>query len=219
VSPVTFRSVKVMPKALKKAASAAKPGLKTDPFKTRKTKTDAPTASDTITPPKEVAEAIDAFRECQEQAKHFEGEATIHKDVILSFTEEEYTKRLFNGMPKSFKVLGEETMVTYVIMDSSAGLTDEDAEEFARRWGKQAAEELIVRDYASVRFDAAVLEANYDAVVKALQDLPEDVLGNLFKPMLMKAKPGAVEAAKRYAKSPEEMRELIKQLKIKNYIR
>ena len=46
-----------------------------------------------------------------------------------------------------------------------------------------------------------------------------DVLENLFKPMLMKAKPGAVEAAKRYAKSPEDMREIIKQLKIKNYIR
>src|SRR5262249_38710330 len=129
-----------MAKSLKKAAPAKAAAGKVDPFKTRKTKTDAPAASDTITPPKDVAEAIDAFRECQEQAKHFEGEATIHKDVILNFSEEEYTKRLFNGMGKSFKILGEETMVTYVIMDSSAGLTDEDAEEFSRRWGKQAAE-------------------------------------------------------------------------------
>lgn len=207
-----------MTKALKKAAPAKAAG-KVDPFKTRKTKTDAPTANDTVTPPKAVAQAIDQFRECQEQAKHFEAEATIHKNEILEFTEKEYTERLMNGLEKSFKVLGEETMVTYVIMDASAGLTEEDVEEFSRRWGKSAAEELIVRDYASVRFDGAVLEANYDAVVKALQSLPPEVLENLFKPMLMKAKSGAVEAAKRYAKSPEEMREIIKSLRIKNYIR
>lgn len=192
---------------------------KVDPFKTKKTKTVAADTHDTVTPPAPVAEAIDSFRECQDQAKHFEGEATIHKDVILKYSEAEYTKRLFNGQNTSFKILGEQTMVTYVIMDASAGLTDEDASEFAQRWGKEAAEELIVRDYASIRFDAKVLEANYDAVVEALQVLPEQVLTKLFKDMSMKAKPGAVEAAKRYAKTPEDMQELVKQLKIKNYIR
>jgi hypothetical protein len=153
-------------KAFVVRGSPAKSG-KVDPFKTRRTKSDAPTASDTITPPKEVAEAIDSFREAQEQAKHFEGEATVHKDFILNFSEEEYIQRLFNGMSRSFKILGQETMVTYVIMDASAGLTEEDVEEFSRRFGKDAADELITRDYASVRFDVAVLEANYDAVVQS----------------------------------------------------
>jgi len=87
------------------------------------------------------------------------------------------------------------------------------------RLSSRSAGELIVRDYASIRFDAKVLEANYDAVVEALQVLPEQVLTKLFKDMSMKAKPGAVEAAKRYAKTPEDMQELVKQLKIKNYIR
>jgi hypothetical protein len=190
-----------------------------DPFKVRKTKTETPDAGDTVSPPAAVAKAIDAFRECQEQAKHFEAEATLHKDQILDFAEGEFTKRAMNGLNKSFKVLGDETMVTYVVMDASSGLTDDDVEEFSRRWGRAAAEELIVRDFASIRFDGAVLEANYDAVVKALQSLPEDVVQNLFKPMLMKARPGAVEAAKRYAKNPDDLRELIKQLRIKNYIR
>jgi hypothetical protein len=190
-----------------------------DPFKTRKTKTETAESSDTLTPPAEVAQAIDAFRECQEQAKHFEGEATVHKDVILNYAEPEYTKRLLNGMNGSFKVLGEETMVTYVVMDASAGLSDEDTSDFAKRWGKQAAEDLIVRDFASIRLDGKVLEANYDAVVKALQVLPEEVLESLFKPGLNKARPGAAEAAKKYAKSPDDLRELLKQLRIKNYIR
>ena len=199
-----------MPKAGAKKAS---------PFKTRKTRKTQTQENDTLTPPAEIAQAIDQFRECQDQAKHFEGEATIHKDRILDFSQEQYTQRLFNGMNKSFKILGEESMVTYVVMDSSAGLTEEETESFAERWGEEAAEELIVRDYASIRFDAKVLEANYDKVVEVLQQLPEDVLENLFKPMLMKATPGAVEAAKRYAKTPEEMREILKQLKMKNYIR
>src|SRR4051794_25905276 len=112
-----------------KTSAAAK---KVDPFKTKKTKTQAPDANDTITPPEEIARAIDAFREAQDQAKHFEGEATIHKDTVLNFSDGEYAKRLFNGMAKSFKLLGEESMVTYVVMDASAGLTEEDAEEFAK---------------------------------------------------------------------------------------
>ena len=192
---------------------------KVDPFKTRKVKTEAPVAGDTITPPADVAEAIDKFREAQDQAKHFEGEATIHKDTILSYSEEEYVKRLLNGKNTSFKVLGDETMVTYVVMDSSAGLTDEDAEEFAKNHGKKAAEDLIVRDFSSIKFDAKVLEANYDAVVEALQTLPEEILDNLFKPMLMKASPGAAERAKQYAKKPEDLLEILKSLRIKNYIR
>jgi hypothetical protein len=192
---------------------------KIDPFKTRKTKTEAAQAGDTLTPPGEIAQAIDAFREAQDQMKHFEGEMTIQKDVILNFSEEEYSKRLINGQNDSFKLLGEETMVTYVVMDAGAGLTEEDTVDFAKRWGKPAADELIVRDYASIRFDGKVLEAHYDAVVEALQKLPHEVLDNLFKPMLMKARPGAAEAAKRYAKTPEDLRELLKQLRIKNYIR
>lgn len=201
------------------AAKATAKTKKIDPFKTKKNRTEAIEASDTIAPPKDIAQAIDQFRECQEQAKHFEGEATIHKNAILGFSEEEYAKRLINGKNKSFKVLGEETMVTYVVMDASAGLTDEDAEEFRAAFGRDAAEDLIVRDYASIKFDAKVLEANYDAVVSALQTLPEDVLENLFKPMLMKARPGAAEGAKKYAKKPGDLLEILKALKIKNYIR
>jgi hypothetical protein len=115
--------------------------------------------------------------------------------------------------------MGDETMVTYVVMDAIAGLSEEDTEEFARNFGRKAAEDLIVRDYGSIRFNAEVLEAHYDEVVEALQVLPEEVLENLFKPMLMKARPGAAEAAKEYAKKPDELLEILKALKIKNYIR
>jgi len=192
---------------------------KADPFKTRTTKVPETKANDTVNPPPEVAEAIDAFRESQEQAKHYEGEATIHKDTILSFAEEQFTKRVLAGIHKSFKIMGEETMVTFIVTDSSAGLTDEDVSEIEERWGRKAAEELVVRDYASIRFDADVLAANYEQVVEALQVLPEDVLHKLFKPMLMKAKPGATEAAKQFTKNASELKSLLKMLRIKNYIK
>lgn len=192
---------------------------KVDPFKTKKSKTPAANANDTITPPAKIARAIDAFRESQDQYKHYEGEMTIHKDEIMTYSHEQYAKRLLGGLNNSFKILGEETMVTYVVMDSSAGLTDEDVAEFSHRWGKEAAAELIVRDYGSIKFDPAVLAANYEAVVEALQELPGEILENLFKPMLMKATPGAAEAAKRYAKNPDDIKDLLRQLKIKNYIR
>ena len=204
-------------KAMSKAAAANK--KKVDPFKTRKTKTPPPDANDSLTPPEEVAQAIDSFRAAQDQYKHYEGEMTLYKDTILNYSTEEYSKRLLNGVNGSFKVLGEETMVTYVVMDSSAGLSEEDVQAFSEAWGKEAAESLIMRDYGSVKFDPSVLEANYDAVVEALQTLPEAVLNSLFKPMLMKSRPGAAERAKKYAKNPEDMKEILKQLKIKNYIR
>jgi hypothetical protein len=194
-------------------------GKRTDPFKTRKTREEEPQGGDTLTAPEEVAKAIDLFRESQEQAKHFEGEATVQKDLILEYSQAEYTKRVFNGKNRSFKILGEQGMVMYVVMDASAGLTEADVEAFTEQWGEEAAEELITRDLGSIRFDPEVLEANYEAVVEALQVLPKKVLDSLFKPMLMKAKPGSVEKAKRYAKNPDELRELIQQLKIKNYIR
>lgn len=192
---------------------------KKDPFKTRKTRTVAAKDSDTVTPPEEIAEAIDRFRGCQDQAKHFEGEATVYKDSIQNWAQAEFVKRVQSGIGGSFKIMGDETMATYVVMDSSAGLTDEDVAQIEERWGSDAAEALITRDFRSIRFDAKVLEANYDAVVEALSVLPDHVLENLFKPMFMKAKPGAVDKAQTFAKTEEELRELVEALKMKNYIR
>lgn len=190
-----------------------------DPFKVKKSKTQPVKEADTVTPPADISEAVDRFREAQDQARHFEGEATIYKDKVQNFCQGEYSRRLQSGLKGSFKVLGEETMVTYVVTDSSAGLSEEDLQAFTEKWGEDAAQSLIVRDFQSIRFDPAVLEANYDEVVEALQALRPEVLENLFKPMLMKAKPGAVQAAKSYAKAPEEMQEIVKDLKIKNYIK
>lgn len=191
-----------------------------DPFKTKRSSSPAAKqAENVLTPPTEVAEAVDAFRSALDQAKYFEGEASVHKNTILNYASEEYAKRLFTGDSSGFKVQGLETIAMYVAQDASAGISEEDVEEFAARWGEAAAEDLIVRDFASIRFNEAVLEANYDAVVKALQVLPPDVLDHLFKPMAMRARPGAAELARRHVKKPEELRDILRHLKLRHYIR
>lgn len=193
--------------------------IKADPFKVKKSKSSSPQESDTVTPPEDVREAIDAFRECQEQAKHFEGEATVHKDKIMDYSRREFSKRSLNGHDTSFKMLGDESMVTYVVMNSSAGLTEEDVANFAAKWGDEAADELIERDYRSIRFDPKVLEANYEAVVDALQTLPESILEQLFKPMLLKASDNALNKAKKYIKDKDSLAEITQDLKLKHYVR
>ena len=192
---------------------------KTDPFKTRKTKTTSPQTQEPLTPPEEIMEVIDEFRDKQEQAKHFEGEATIYKDKILNYCQDEFSKRALGGQVGSFKVLGEQAMIHYVVQNSSAGMTEEEYEDFCHRWGEETAEDLITKDYASIRFDAKVLEQNYEKVVEALQSLPDEVLENLFKPLLLKAVPNALERCQKKVKDADEFKEMMRDLKIKNYIK
>jgi hypothetical protein len=203
------------------ATKAAKPRTSAtkDPFKTKKSRVPTRQADNVLTPPDDVAEAVDAFRAAQDQAKFYEGEATVHKNTILNYAAEEYARRLFTGEGSGFKIQGVETIAMYVVQDASAGISEEDVEEFTERWGEKAAEDLIVRDFGSIRFNEAVLEANYDAVVAALQTLPPEVLDNLFKPMAMKARHGAAEVARRHVKNAEELREIIRHLKLRNYVR
>ncbi|WP_141733542.1 hypothetical protein [Oligoflexus tunisiensis] len=206
-------------KAAAKSRSVGSSEAPKDPFKTKKSRVPTRQAENVLTPPEDVAEAVDAFRAAQDQAKFYEGEATVHKNTILNYAAEEYSRRLFTGEGSGFKIQGVETMAMYVVQDASAGISEEDVEEFTERWGKKAAEDLIVRDFGSIRFNEAVLEANYDAVVAALQSLPPEVLDNLFKPMAMKARPGAADLARRHVKNPEELREIIRHLKLRNYVR
>ncbi len=210
--------LKVVRKPEKKAKSAS---AKTEIFKGRKSRDGETTGkpSDVIKPPAEVRDAIDAFRDAQAQMKHFEGEATVHKDVINDFSLKEFSKRAMSGKAKSFRLESDENQVMYVVMDTSAGISDDELEDFRSQWGDDAAEALLKRDFGSIRFDADVLEANYEAVVDALQVLPKEVLDNLFKSGFHKAVPGAVEKAKKFAKNADQLRELLQQLKMRNYIR
>ncbi len=212
-----------MAQTKKKSTSKAEPekisALEKSPFKTKKSTAPIKQQDNILTPPPEVAEAVDAFRTAQDQAKFYEGEATVHKNTVVDYATTQFAHRLFQGESSGFKIQGNESMTMFVVQDAGSGLSEEDVEEFTSKWGKQAAEELIVRDYGSIRFNESVLEANYEAVVAALETLEPEILENLFKPMSLKAKKGSIEAARRHVKNKEELREILSHLKIRQYVR
>ena len=45
------------------------------------------------------------------------------------------------------------------------------------------------------------------------------MLVHLLKPMVMMARPGSLDLSKRYAKTQSELQEIVKDLKIKNYVK
>lgn len=189
------------------------------PFTTKKSSTSkskVQTATDT---PPAVAEAVDAFKNLKDQIKHLEGQSAIHKDTIMEFAGKEFVKRWMVGHDESsMKVLGKSnTHVNYTLMDKSGAITEEEKEEIAKRFGEETADALCVPDFSTLRFDAEVLAANYDAVLGALSALPEDVLNSLFKPMTLKAAPRA--EIRQHASSADELGDLLKALKITSYIK
>lgn len=209
-----------MGKLLASAKSTLKKSSqKPEPFKTRQTQKGKNAKVASVLPPPKIGQAVDEFCELRDDIKFKEGELTVLKDVVMNFAQDEFTRRTVTGIPGGFHVQGIKRSLTYVVQDASAGFSAEEYVLFEERWGEEAAKELLVEDLGSIRFNADVLKANKDLVVKALQALPANVLENLFLPALMKSTDGALEKAKRYAKSPKELREMMEQLKIKNYVR
>jgi hypothetical protein len=190
-----------------------------NPFKVAKTKKTASKTS-AVAAPEEVQAAVAEYKEAQEQMKHYEGLMNIHKDAILSFAKPYHAKKNFAGCKKGFKILGkDESMTSYVAQDRGRSITEEEADAFEERFGEKAREDLIVVDYGSISFNAEVLEANYDAVVGALQTLPPEVLENLFKETPLKACKGALEDARNHVESAEEMEEICNALKLTSFLR
>lgn len=192
-----------------------------DPFKIRQTEP-ARAAPDVVKAPEEIAKHVDAFREAATQAKHFEGQATPHKDAVYDFAKAEFARRAMAGKAGSFKILGEEEAVLFVIADNAKGLTEDEVTELAGELGKDGlvkTETLLKKNYTEIRFDPEVLETNYEAVIAALQALPPNVLGTLFKPTTMVAVKGAGEMLRAHAKDPAHYARLIELTKIVSYIK
>lgn len=189
---------------------------KPSPFKVRKA---AEPKLREIDAPAEIAEAIDKFTDNVQQARHFEAEAEVFKDTVASFARNLYADNVNSGRPGNFRLLGNESAVLYMATHSGGQLDEQEYAQFVEQYSGEIADALIESDYGAIRFNADVLKANYEAVVKALQSLPEHIVDNLFLPMPMRAKPDALDKLKVYAKSPSEIVELMRALKLKNYIR
>lgn len=186
-----------------------------DPFKkTRKTATSASKKPE-IETPFEVCQAITEFKEIKEEISGLEGQLTGIKGTIMAFGKDEFVRQCSNGNFSGFKLLGNDCHVSYVAQDRSKGMSDEQVETIAEVYGDDVAGNIIVEDLASLKFNTAVLEANYDAVVKALQTLPAAVMENLFKPMTQKAVPVRLL----YKETGEKFRDALDDLGMTHYVK
>lgn len=193
---------------------------KIDPFKTQKTK--VPTSkskTEIVEVPKNIAIAIDKFRDAIEKAKNYEGEATVYKQEITDFAKKEYTKRFFKGKNKNFKLFGNESSVMYIVMDSGAHLNPYEIEQLRKDYGDDFINELTEQSFNTVKFNQETLEKHYEQIVEALQVLPEEILENLFMPVPIKAVKGALNRSLKYLNTENEFEQVINNLKIKNYIK
>lgn len=193
---------------------------KSSPFKTATSASKSSKSKiSAIKAPENLASTVDELHDINGQIKHLKGEETVLRDSINAFAQETFSDRFRGGLTGNFRIEGETSSITYIVQDASSGISSEEKEDFANKWGDEAADALIVEDFASIKFDTKVLEANYDAVVAALQTLPEEVFTTLFKPMSLKATKGAAGKAAELTESAKDLADMLRDLKIKTQIR
>lgn len=168
--------------------------------------------------PEEIKTAIDAFKEAKDALKNAEFSKKEHGSVVQEFAMREFAAGIMAGKSEtSFDLQGNEATVKFVTQFKSlGGITGEEKEAIAEKWGEAVANEVCLPDLGTVRFDAEVLAANYDAVVAALQTLPEEILSNLLKPMTMKT--ASLETIKKHARNADDLIDLLKAVKYANYV-
>jgi hypothetical protein len=191
-----------------------------NPFKVRETPSVAKGKEPPVIPPADISIHVDEFCENSRQATHFAGEVASHKLPILDFCRFKFAERAMTGKcEKSFKLAGDIDQVTFIHEDRGSNLTDDDVADLIDEVGEEAAEKMLKIDIGSFRFNIAALEANFDAVVKALQVLPAEVLETLITPGSVTMRSGAYQDAKEIAETPVQLARIAEILKIRSYIK
>lgn len=169
--------------------------------------------------PEQVRKSVDEYKECKRQSKKFDGLAEMYKKTVCDFVRPVYATNAITGNVGNIKLRGNEDSVTYIVQQRSKGLSLSDVKALKEKWGDELVTSLTQKDFGSIKFDTAVLEKNYEAVISALNNLPSEVLKNLFKPMTIKAKPDAISIAADKVNNPSALAEIIADLQIVNFIR
>ena len=174
-----------------------------------------------IDAPKNVVAAIDAWLPLKEQAKEIEGKLAGYNDVIVPWALAEYSRRQKDSKPGNFKIDGSKDSVTFIVQDRSSGFKPSEQAEFAGKYGKKVADALLEIDYGSFRLNPEVMKdpAKAKKVQDALAGLMTELGESPLLPGHYAAKKNAVETAKELAKTPEELANLILDLKLTKFIR
>lgn len=189
-----------------------------NPFQVKQTSVKA-SKNDLLPTPPEIASSIDTFTSLSREIKLLEGQKESVKAELTEYCRNEFAGRKMNGVEGNFKVEGVESTASYICQDRSSSLSGQDREAFAEEFGEKAAEDLLKVDFAGYRFNGEVLEQHFGAVIAALQKgLPEDVLAVLIQPTGYVAVPQAHTKIKEHAKTRKDFIEILKALKVVNFI-
>lgn len=170
----------------------------------------------------DVKEAIDNYCSISQEISKLEGLKKSYSLPIQEAATSLFCSRMMSKDVGNIKLQGNQGVVTYIVQNSSSALTEEDVQKLVARFGDKVAEELVETDIASLKLNPAYIakEENQKKLFAALQkSFTAEELENIFTPVTSKVVDNVVEKAVDYAKSSEELADLYKFLKIKNYVK
>lgn len=133
----------------------------------------------------------------------------------------EFSRRAFKGDAANLDVIGGEADAKFVVKNSGRKMDQSDKAKFAKDWGKEAANCLIVENTKDIKLDYTIWESNRDLFLQALNAtdkngqriIPAEVVKS-FLTASLRISETAVADAKNFAKSAAELQQIYVDLKI-----
>lgn len=184
-----------------------------------KTSTDKPSKVETVATPANIRIAVDEFVKYSQEMKRLEAEQGQSKKLVNDYCFETYTKRMMTGSFANFRLAGDETTALYIVMDKSSSIAPDDYDKFELKHGIKAAEELLVQDLASFRINPEAMALAGDRIREVFSQLSTEIGVKVLQKGSFKTTDDAALKARSYAKTPDELAELIIDMKITKYVR
>jgi len=163
---------------------------------------------------------VDKYKKLKEEVEYLESELKEAASELKSYGLSTFAERRMEGIEGNFKIQGDTEQVGYIVMDKASFIDPEAIEELQEKYGDEFAE-LIQVDKSTVKFNQSFLSdaSNMERLVEALQPLGEDFLSQLFTAAQCKACKGAVNKAVMLADNPQQLEEMISDLRITHYVK
>lgn len=165
--------------------------------------------------------AVDEYKRIAGEMKRLEGEQAAHKAVVEGYARKTFCERQVKNTSGNFYVDGNADVVMYQAQNANAGIAADGYATIVEEHGEEAAEELLMLDTASVKFNADKLKEPgvMEKFVAALQVLPPEILNDLFTAATYKVTEDVFVKMRSHAETAEEFQALMASLKIKNFIK
>lgn len=200
----------------KTTASAAVTPAPIDPFVARAQPRDATVP--VLEVPDDLKSMVDEFAALTAQSRELTVKLEALKSRLHAHCRQEFVGRLLAGETGGFRILGTTGRATFVVRGPGATLSQSERTALESRFGANIGTALLRRDLSSFRFNAAVLEANYDAVVAALNTLPREIVSSLVVPGGYRAVDDAASRVREHVQDSTAALELLTGLRLTTFV-